>query len=230
MGPVVMVIAPHPDDAELGMGGTIAALIKQNAEVVVVDLTDGEPTPFGSPEIRAKETDAASKVLGVKTRLMLGIKNREIFDTPQNRKLVAEVIRQFRPEILFVPYWEDAHPDHVHASQLCEAARFSSKFVKGDYAHQPHYPRKILYYFSTHMRVRFNPSFVYDISDFLNAKLEAVACYNSQFAQNPNNSGVFERLRTEAAHWGLQTGTAYGEPFVCRENIKLDSIESLKRI
>jgi LmbE family N-acetylglucosaminyl deacetylase len=129
---IVLVVAPHQDDAEIGMGGTIIALRNRGVRVVILDLSDGEPTPFGSVEIRAKETSAASKILGVQERILLGLKNRELFDTVEARKQVAEVIREVRPTVVCAPYWEDAHPDHVQASALVDAARFYSKFVKTD--------------------------------------------------------------------------------------------------
>jgi N-acetylglucosamine malate deacetylase 1 len=224
---VVAVVAPHPDDAEIGMGGTIAALTQGGAEVVIIDLTDGEPTPHGSREIRAQETKAASHLLGVRDRVLLDVKNREIFDSVENRKLLASALRQYKPEIIFVPYWEDGHPDHVQACVLGEAARFYSKFVKTDMPFDPHYPRKLLHYFCTHIRPRAQPSFVFDISAFIEVKLKSVEAYRSQFVENEKNREVLGLIGQENAHWGFQVQAAYGEPFICREHICLKSVESL---
>jgi N-acetylglucosamine malate deacetylase 1 len=160
MEPLAVVFAPHPDDAEIGMGGTIRALIQKGIRVVIVDLTDGEPTPHGSKEIRATETANASLTLGVTERCNLELPNRSVFDSVDNRKIVANKIRELRPEVLFAPYWEDAHPDHVQACALIESARFYSKFVKSDLQFNPCYPRRVFHYFSTHLRNRFLPSFV----------------------------------------------------------------------
>ena len=223
----VMIIACHPDDAEIGMGGTIAALLAKGVDLTLVDLTDGEPTPHGSLEIRQKESEQASKILGVTRRVNLGIKNREIFDTVENRKKLATVIRQHKPSMIFAPYWEDGHPDHVQASALCDAARFYAKFVKTDMPFEAHYPRKTFYYFCTHIRPKAQPAFVFDISPFIQTKMDAIAAYRSQFLVNEKNKQVLDLVRGESAHWGFQVGVAYGEPFACRENIRLQSHESL---
>lgn len=218
---VVAVFAPHPDDAEIGMGGTIASLLKEGIRVVLVDLTDGEPTPHGSVEIRAKETARASGILGVVERYNLGIKNREVFDTVENRKTVANIIREIKPEILFIPHWEDAHPDHVHACALVEAARFYSKLVKSDLLHTPHHPRKVFHYFSTHLRSRFIPSFINDISSYLSTKMSAITAYESQFVTHEGNRRRLLEIENEAKYWGAQIEVAAGEPFVCRENLRV---------
>ena len=111
-----LVIAPHPDDAELGMGGTIALMRAQGMKVGILDLTDGEPTPRGTPAIRARETAAATAVLGLDWRHNLGLPNRRLRATLAARAALAGVIRQTRPRWLFAPYWVDAHPDHVAAT------------------------------------------------------------------------------------------------------------------
>jgi len=227
MQSVALVIAAHPDDAEIGMGGTIASLVAQGVRVVVVDLTDGEPTPHGSLEIRARETKAASAILGISERRLLSIKNREIFDTAENRKLLSSVIREVRPDILFGPYWEDAHPDHTQASALIDAARFYSKFVKSDLPHGPWYPRRQFYYFSTHLKMRVAPSFVFDISPYLEKKMAAIRAYASQFIAHTPNQRRLEEIQVEASYWGHQVGANAGEPFVCRETVKVDSAQAL---
>jgi bacillithiol biosynthesis deacetylase BshB1 len=227
MEDIALVVAPHQDDAEIGMGGTIAVLREKGVRVVVVDLSDGEPTPYGSEEIRAKETKAASAILGIQERILLGLKNREIFDNIENRKKLAEVIRSIKPSILFAPYWQDAHPDHVQSSALVDAARFYSKFVKTDLAGQPWYPRRELYYFSTHLRVKIAPSFVFDISDHLDKKIEAIRAYESQFVKHPSNAKRIDAIRTEALYWGGEIGVSAGEPFVSKEQIRLASVDAL---
>jgi bacillithiol biosynthesis deacetylase BshB1 len=230
MEDVALVVAPHQDDAEIGMGGTIRALREQNMRVVILDLSDGEPTPQGSPEIRARETKAASQILGVEERILLGLTNREIFDTAQNRKQVAEVIRSIQPSLLFAPYWEDAHPDHVNATALVDAARFYAKFVKTDLAHQPWYPRKQFYFFSTHLKVQISPSFIFDISGHLDSKIAAIRAFESQFGSRTANAGRIEQIRNEALFWGAQIGVEAGEPFVCRENIRISSAVALRSL
>src|SRR6516225_11865821 len=178
-----LVIAPHPDDAELGAGGAILSLKAQGARVGILDLTDGEPTPHGNPEIRRKETEAASAILGIDWRANLGLVNRSVSADLESRRQLAIVLRQVRPRILLAPYWEDAHPDHVAASALVDAARFWAKLTKTDLPGQPHYPQRILSYFSIHLRIHPRPSFILDVSNHIDRKMQAIACYRSQFIE-----------------------------------------------
>src|SRR5579872_2878506 len=123
----LLVVAPHPDDAEIGVGGTILRSRAQGLSVGVIDLTTGEPTPHGSLEIRARETAAATAVLQLDWRDNLGLPNRSLEPTLAARRALAEVFRTLRPKAIFAPYWEDVHPDHVAASALVDGARFWTK-------------------------------------------------------------------------------------------------------
>lgn len=225
----VLVIAPHPDDAELGMGGAIVKLIAEGLRVGVLDLTDGEPTPHGSPKIRARETAAASAALGLPWRENLGLPNRSLEATLENRALLAGVIRQQRPRWLFCPYWVDAHPDHVAATQLVEAARFWAKLSKTDLSGEPHHPERVYHYYCVHLKLAVQPAFVLDITDEWEQKLAAIRCYESQFVTGrPTASPTFlEQLRDEAAYWGKTIGRPYGEPFACREPLGLKTLAGL---
>ncbi len=200
-----LIIAPHPDDAELGVGGTIALLLSQGRRVGVLDLTDGEPTPNGSPEIRKKETAAATAVLGLTWRDNLGLINRNLQPDLASRALLASVLRTTRPRYVFAPYWEDDHPDHVAASALVDAARFWAKLTKTDLPGQPHYPKRIFYYFSVHLRIHPKPSFVLDVSAHLETKMDAVSCYRSQFIEGRPSAfpTVLDDLRGSSAVLGL---------------------------
>src|SRR5262245_60946748 len=113
----ILVVGPHPDDQELGMGGTIARLAEQGHQVLLLDMTNGEPTPRGNPETRAKEAAAAARALSAPTnpvkRVLLDLPNRRVEHTIAARHKVAAVIRSHQPQVLFVPYGEDAHPDHL---------------------------------------------------------------------------------------------------------------------
>jgi bacillithiol biosynthesis deacetylase BshB1 len=224
-----LVIAPHPDDAELGAGGTMLLLKAQGARVGVLDLTDGEPTPHGSPEIRRRETEAATAVLGLDWRGNLGLPNRSLMADLESRHRLAGMIRQLRPRFLLAPFWEDAHPDHVSASALVDAARFWAKLTKSDLPAQPHYPQRILYYFSVHLRLHPRPSFVLDITGHIAAKMQAIACYHSQFiAGRPATPPtLLDDLKDRARYWGWAIGAGYGEPFVCREEIGLRGLRDL---
>jgi N-acetylglucosamine malate deacetylase 1 len=222
----LLVIAPHPDDAELGMGGALLRFKSEGLRVGVLDLTNGEPTPHGSPEIRARETAAATKILQLDWRENLGLPNRSLEATLDARRQLAEVFRRTKPRWLFAPYWVDAHPDHVAATQLIEAARFWSKLTKTDMAGEPYYPARIFYYWCVHLRVIDRPAFVLDISDFWDRKRAAIECYASQFiAGRPQEPPtLIDRLRDQAAAWGWSIGTRYGEAFWSREPIGLSSL------
>ena len=143
----LLVVAPHPDDAEIGVGGTLLASKLRGHSVGVIDLTSGEPTPHGSPEIRACETAAATTVLQLDWRDNLRLPNRSLEPTLAARRALAGVFRTTRPKIIFAPYWEDAHPDHTAASALVDAARFWAKLTKTDLPGEPHFPQRILHYF-----------------------------------------------------------------------------------
>lgn len=224
-----LVLAPHPDDAEIGMGGTIALLLHQGYRVGVLDLTDGEPTPHGSPEIRARETEAATQVLGLSWRGNLGLINRNLQADLESRAKLAGMLRQLKPQVLFAPYWEDAHPDHVAASALVDASRFWAKLTKCDLPGDPHFPRKIYYYFSIHLRIHPRPSFVVDISPFLETKMQAVSCFRSQLLTGRSTTPptLLEDIQDRSRYWGWTIGTHYGEPFASREEIGLRSLEHL---
>ena len=226
----VLVIAPHPDDAELGMGGAILKLKEEGRAVGILDLTDGEPTPHGSVEVRASETTAATKILGLDWRENLGLRNRCLEPTLEARKQVAEVIRRVRPRWLFAPYWTDAHPDHVAATQLVEAARFWAKLSKSDMSGAPFHPERIYNYYCVHLKTAAQPAFILDISDHWERKLEAIRCYHSQFiaGRSPTPPTFIDQLRDEAAYWGKTIGTRYGEPFHCREPIGMTSLHCLR--
>ncbi|HSI33801.1 MAG TPA: PIG-L family deacetylase, partial [Tepidisphaeraceae bacterium] len=142
----IVVVGPHPDDQELGMGGTIARLARQGHKVHLIDATNGEPTPFGSVEIRAKEAAAAAKILGVE-RTLLGLKNREVVHSLESRHAMAALYRVHRPDVIFLPYPVDAHPDHVAVTRIGEDARFDAKLSKSAIPGEPFHPKRIIYYF-----------------------------------------------------------------------------------
>jgi bacillithiol biosynthesis deacetylase BshB1 len=220
----ILIIAPHPDDAELGMGGTILKLVAQGHKVHLVDMTNGEPTPFGSPEIREKEWTAAAKVLGVQ-RTLLGLKNREVQHTIDARHRLAAVIRVHKPDWLFVPYFTDAHPDHVAVTKIAEDARFDAKLTKSSIPGEPHHPKRIIYYFCTHLRMNFTPNFCIDVSDTIDRKLEAVKCYASQFVGNSEH--VPEMVKSITAYFGSRIGTKHAEPFFTLEMLGFSGLSEL---
>ncbi len=229
-GPLdMLVVAPHPDDAELGMGGAIAKMIDLGWQVGILDLTSGEPTPHGSSQIRAQETAAATEVLRVAWRENLGLRNRFLEPTLEARAELAGVFRRVRPRWLFAPFWEDAHPDHIAATQLVEAARFWAKLTKSDLAGEPFHPERVFHYYCVHLKHVAQPAFVLDISEQWQRKADAIACYASQFTVGREHlvPSFHQRIRDEAAYWGKMIGTQFGEPFTSREPIALQDLTRL---
>ena len=225
----ILVIAPHPDDAELGMGGAIMRFLDEGLRVGILDLTSGEPTPFGTPEKRKSETSEATKILGVPWRQNLGLPNRSLEPTLEARAKLAGVIRTTRPRWLFAPFWEDSHPDHVAATQLVEAARFWAKLTKTEMPGTPFHPERIYNYYCVHLKMAPQPAFILDISPYWERKLAAIECFHSQFIEGRSTEPptFLARLHDEAAFWGKTIGVAYGEPFQCREPLGLRSCQTL---
>ena len=232
----VLVVAPHPDDAEISAGGTIVSCLDEGLRVGIVELTDGEPTPNGTREIRTKETEAASAALSVSWRENLGLPNRQLQHTLETRQALANVFRRTRPGIILAPYWEDAHPDHVVASELVDAARFWSKLTRTDEPSQvplegePFWPPRLFYFWSIHLRIHPKASFVLDISNQIDRKMEAVRCFESQViagraAEHPT---ILDDIRDRARYWGWTIGTAFAEPFACREEVGISSLSALR--
>lgn len=224
-----LVVASHPDDAEIGLGGTILLLKEKGYRVGVVDLTNGEPTPLGSPEIRARETAEATARLGLDQRINLGLPNRSLENSLEARARLAGIFRLWRPRVVFTHHWEDAHPDHVAASALTDAARFWAKLSKTDMPGEPWYPPRLLYYFSLHLRTLPRADLVVDISAHFERKLEVLRCYHSQLVQGraPTPTLPLEDVETRAKAYGWTIQRKYGEPLACREGLGLASLDHL---
>lgn len=228
----VLVFAAHPDDAELSMGGTIARFTSQELKVGVVDLTKAELSTRGNIIKRAKETAAASKVLNLKVRENLGIKDGCISLSQDSIKKVVQTIRKYKPSIVFAPYFNDRHPDHIDSSILIKRAVFSSgleKF-KTSLTGKPqiaYRPKKIFYYMQTYL---FQPSFIVDISEFFETKMKSCKAFKSQFHNPALKKGdtfiskpeFLEYVEARAKFYGFQIRKKYGEPFYCEENIEYD--------
>lgn len=225
----VLVIAPHPDDAEISVGGTILTCRNLGMRVGVLELTSGEPTPYGSLATRQQETDAATRVLDLTWRNNLGLPNRKLQADLDSRWRLAAVFRRTRPGIILAPYPEDVHPDHVAASQLVDDARFWSKLTRSDLPGEAYWPPKLYHFWSIHLRVHPQPAFVMDISSFIDRKMEAVRCYHSQLVEQRSREHptVLDDIRDRARYWGWTIHAAYGEPFACRESIGVTDLRGL---
>lgn len=213
----IIFTAPHPDDLEIGSGGAIAKLVRQGHRIGMVHMTNGEPTPLGDPETRMKEMRAAAEVLGVQVCEMIDLPNRTLMDGPEARFALAAVVRKYRPRVLvgIAGRTVAASPDHYQAQLITEAVRFYSQLTKWDErfsgtkshrvdhlvyrpiarsAEIPHWPCQI----------------VVDISDTLEQKLEAVACYKSQFPPQ-RFEYLAHWIRSQAGYEGGMCGYHYGE-------------------
>ena len=219
-----LVIVAHPDDAEISVGGTILALKKAGQKVGVIDLTNGEPTPFGSPEIRSLETAEATKILNLDFRANLGLPNRAIEPTLEARATLAGWIRKLKPKLLITHHWEDSHPDHVAASSLVDAARFWGKLSKTSLPGSPHHAKFVLYAPSIHLRQVTKPDIVIDISPYLETKMAACRAYYSQLVQGrPEGAfGPLGDIQAQARFWGWAIQAQYGEPLFSREALGIE--------
>ena len=224
-----LVVAPHPDDAEIGMGGTIAKMIRQGMRVGILDLTTGEPTPHGSETIRRAETIRATEILHVTWRGNAGLVNRELQHTLEARKRIASYFRMLRPRWVFAPYFHDAHPDHVAATELIEAARFWSKLSKTDMPGERFHPERTFYYFCIHLRLAVQPSWIVDISETMEQKLESIRAYESQFivGRPTDPPTMLDRIETDGAYFGNLIARRYGEPFATKEPLALTSLRDV---
>lgn len=222
----IVVVSPHPDDAELGMGGTIARLVEEGHSVVIVDMTDGEPTPCGTPERRARESAAADAILGC-TRRNLGLPNRSLAHTLEARHRLAAALREHRCEILFAPHPEDAHPDHIAATRIAEDARFDAKLTRSPISGDPVHPRRIVHYYCSHLKSMPDPTFALDISRYRDRKRRAILAYESQVIDHAPNRALPEQMDVRDRFVGTRLGVEAAEPFWCRELLGLSSIESV---
>ncbi|MBI1336316.1 MAG: bacillithiol biosynthesis deacetylase BshB1 [Phycisphaera sp.] len=222
----ILVVGPHPDDQELGMGGTVIKLARQGHNILLLDMTNGEPTPHGSPELREKEWTKAAQILGVRRRL-LGLTNREVQHTLDARHAVAGVIREHQASIVFLPFPEDAHPDHRATTRIVEDARFDAKLTRINLPGEPIYPKWLIYYYCTHLRHVAAPSFCVDISAQMDDKERAILAYETQFVIPDKNRRVVEWLRQMNGYMGSRIGTQYAEPFYLKEPMGLASLDSL---
>lgn len=222
-----MIIAAHPDDAEFAMGGTIATHTMNGDDVYMVNLTNGEPTPYGSVETRLKEAEEADRILRLRKRIIMDLPNRYLEDTIENRKKVAAYIREYRPDVLLVQYHVDQHPDHISASALGTAARFYAKLTKSDIPGEPYYPRKILYYYTSHFRLDKSPSFVLPVSEeAFKIKMEAGKAYQSQL-KNQRKIKLDDRLDWIGRYYGSLINSDYGEPFYTPEVVGVTNLHNI---
>jgi bacillithiol biosynthesis deacetylase BshB1 len=224
MGVDLLVFGPHPDDLEIGLGGTIARHVASGASVGLCDMTAGEMGSNGSVQERLAEAEAARVVLGAAWRENLRLPDRGIGKSPEQLLTVASFIRRHKPNIIAAPYWSDRHPDHVAASALVTEAVFNAGLRKYKAEGDAWKAEWICYYF---INDGDTPSFVVDVSGHYATKRKALDCHSSQF-QPPGSSAASTRLNTPVfrqliesrdAQFGALAGVAWAEGFVVREPV-----------
>lgn len=230
----ILAIAAHRDDVELTCGGTLIKAARQGHSTAIIDLTQGETGTRGTAELRAQEAERAAKVLGVRYRGNLGLPDAGIVNTPETRAKLAREIRRLAPRVVIAPSPEGRHPDHRVASQLIHDACFVAGLAKVEPDVPKHRPHKLIYSL-TYREYPPKPTFVVDISDVFEEKLEAIRCYASQFENvtqagevYPNGEPLIERVRHQAAVYGSLIRTKYGEPFLTMETMRVDDITELE--
>jgi bacillithiol biosynthesis deacetylase BshB1 len=224
----VLTVAAHPDDGELGTAGTLLALKARGYKVGILDLTEGEPTIRGSIETRRREAAAATEVLKLDFRHNLELPTHYLLETVEARIKVAEVLRETHPEVVLAHYPEDAHPDHVSASRITEAARFYAKRPTAPtWKGSPRYPPRLYFFHEAHKRLHLPISFLVDISAHYETKLKAIACYGSQGNLDTDPDAVRTWMGTEprARYYGNLAGSEYAEAFYSPEPIVINNFD-----
>jgi bacillithiol biosynthesis deacetylase BshB1 len=227
----VLAIAAHRDDVEQTCGGTLLRMAARGLRTAILDLTQGESGTRGTAEDRAREAAEAARLLGVGWRQALDLPDGAIENTLENRKKIVRVLRQVRPRVVILPYWQARHPDHAIVATLGYEACFLSGLAKLAVEGEPHRPFKIVY---ASLYADARPSFIVDITSFIDQRHAALMAYMSQYANQQAGSALFvpeeeirERTFAEARHYGLLAGVRYGEPFVQKEVGLVDDLTLL---
>ncbi len=230
----VLAIGAHRDDVELTCGGTLAAAARRGRTTAIVDLTQGEMGTRGSAELRAAEASRAAEVLGLSARENLGLPDAGLVNTPETRTRLARVIRRFRPRIVIAPAPWGRHPDHRVAAELARDACFVAGLRRMDPDSPPHRPHKVVHCL-TFREDPVKPTFVVDISEVFEQKMEAIRCYDSQFEGviqagevYPTGEPLYDVVTHHAAMYGSLIRTRYGEPFFTTEMMRVDDVASLE--
>lgn len=225
----ILAFGAHPDDVELAASGTLIRAARSGAKTGVISLTRGEMGTRGTLAMRAAEFDAASAVMEVPHHEMLSLPDGRLSVDEPSREAVIREIREHRPRVILLPYWEDRHPDHSAASRIIEEASFLAGLSKRDTGQEPHRPSQLVYYMSTW---EFDPSFIVDVSGVIEDKRHVLQAYGSQVfnknaaAENEPPTYIaseqfHELLFARMAHYGHLIGKKYGEPFKIRGHLEV---------
>jgi bacillithiol biosynthesis deacetylase BshB1 len=230
----ILAIAAHRDDVELTCAGTLIKAVAFGRKTAVIDLTAGELGTRGSAQLRGEEADAAAKVMGLSSRENFGLPDGGVVNTADTRAGLAAMIRRLKPTVVIAPSMRGKHPDHSVSAQLIRDACFVAGLQKVGPDVPVHRPRKVVHCLA-YREDNVKPTFVVDITDAFEKKLEAVKCYSSQFDEAiqagevfPNGEPLYDIIRHQAAHYGSLIRTKYGEPFYTTETMRVDDIAALE--
>lgn len=229
----LLAIAAHRDDVELTCGGTLAKVVRAGQRVGILDLTQGETGTRGDARTRAAEAERAATALGVHVRLNAGLPDAHLANDEASRLKLVELIRQTRPRVVILPFPIGRHPDHRVASELGRDACYLAGLAKYGGAGEPHRPFKVLYALA-YREDPVKPSFVVDISDMFEIKMQAIRCYASQFDGaraageiHPTGQDLYQLIRVQSAHYGSLIRKPYGEPYFCHETLEVEDVLQL---
>ena len=232
----VLAVMAHPDDAALLCGGALIKATDRGERVGVVDLTRGESGTFGSADLRSSEADRAAEIMGLAVRRNAGLPDAELENTPAARRTVAGLVRELRPRIV-VTHWTDGrHPDHRVAAELVYDACYLAGLANLDAPGEAHRPLKVVHA-TAYREDADTPSFVVDVTEQMDRKLDAIRAYGSQFEGRTamgevfaggEERSVYEQVRSWCAAYGSRIRVAYGEPFRARETFAVESLGELE--
>ncbi len=227
----VLAIAAHPDDVEQTCGGTLLSMAEKGYRTGILDLTAGDMGTRGTPETRVAESQDAAKILLAQYRGNLHFPDARLENSMPGRMTLAARIRELKPRVLILPYWEGRHPDHYRTSEIGYEACFLAGLKKLDQYTEPHRPFKILY---ASIYANVQPSFVVDISAQFERRMSSLLAYRSQYGETkdgqdlfPDEAEIRERLAAIARFYGNLIGTKYGEPFVVKETMRVDDVVAM---
>ena len=226
----LLVIAPHPDDAELTSGGTILKMADAGYRVGILDLTQGETGTRGTPETRLVEAARAAKILGARVRRNLALPDARLEVNHANKQAIAEVVRELEPHTVILPYWEGRHPDHYTTAVLGYEACFIAGLKNYPLAGQAFRPFKILYA-AAYADVR--PTIAVDITEQYTRRRRAILAYTSQFKPRKKDKRdrvsipldeLEERMSLQARQYGRMIGVRYAEGYVLKEIVRVEDV------
>ncbi len=215
----ILAVSPHPDDVELCCGGLIAKLNGKRYHVGIVDLTKGELGTEGSGGTRVQEAAEAADALGVEIRENMDFGDCKLSSGFDEAVRLADVVRQYAPSVLIAPYGDDYHPDHRASRELVDKAAFVAKLAKIETGHKAHRVQMVAYYM---LHRPFTPSFIVDVTDSYGRKKAAIKAYRSQLRLMFGAGGLFKSVELRDRLYGSKIGVKQGEPFFCRDPLKID--------